>query len=273
MNKMWIASGLGVFLILLCVLWGSFYPKQWEQMEERLRRRGIRVLNATGVLQVICAKIVPPQAAAAPDGPVRIWPIGDSITEGLPSYSSYRYWLWHLLRENASKVEFVGTKTGISETSPLHPDFDQRHNAYSGYRADDVFPLIAFAGRTVSFDIALIHLGTNDIAFRETPRETSRDLENLISVLRIRNPQATILLAEIIPVSGNERAFGELNRNLRKFAQRIRTETSAVITVDMNSGFDPKLLTYDGIHPTEAGEQFIAQRWFAALKPVLRPTS
>ena len=221
----------------------------------------------------MCARIVSPQVAAAPDGPVRIWPIGDSITEGLAGFSSYRYWLWHLLRENGSKVEFVGTIAGIRDASPLHPDFDQRHNAYSGYRADDVFPLVAFASRTVSFDIALIHLGTNDIGFRKTPGEILRDLENLISVLRSRNPQAKILLAEIIPAFGNERAFSELNRNLREFAKRIRTETSPVITVDMNTGFDPKLLTYDGIHPTEAGEQFIAQRWFVALKPVFQLTS
>jgi len=42
------------------------------------------------------------------------------------------------------------------------------------------------------------------------------------------------------------------------------------MTVDMNTGFNPSaMLTGDNIHPNGAGYQFMAERWYAAIGPLL----
>ena len=44
---------------------------------------------------------------------------------------------------------------------------------------------------------------------------------------------------------------------------------SPVIFVDQNSGFNANTDTYDGVHPNDAGEAKMAQKWFDALKDYL----
>ncbi|MEI6195407.1 MAG: hypothetical protein WCS42_13865, partial [Verrucomicrobiota bacterium] len=49
----------------------------------------------------------------------RIMPVGDSITEGGATFSSYRYPLWERLFAAGYLVEFVGSRTSESRIGPL----------------------------------------------------------------------------------------------------------------------------------------------------------
>lgn len=202
--------------------------------------------------------------------PFRIWPIGDSITEGERGYSSYRYWLWQMLQEANLQVSFVGTKKGVFGGKPDHTEFEQRHNSYFGRLLRDVLPLIRENINHVSFDAALIHLGTNDLGTGRTHRQIIKDFEELIRILRERNPQVSILIAEIIPTATSPEPYKALNAEIRAFAEETTLSSSKIIAVDQFSGFDPFKDTYDGIHPTAEGERKIAKKWFSALHRLLR---
>ena len=255
-----------VAVLALCVFPAGSTASEFAN----LRRIAQKWLIRTGLMT--SNRPVREQPDADPSGPVgaahralRIWPIGDSITEGFAGYSSYRYWLWRMLAEAKIDADFVGTKTGVFGGSPLHSDFTQNHNSYVGYRADDVVPLIRAAAERVNFDAALVHLGTNDIGHGETPEEIIGDLRRLLTVLRERNPRSVIFLAQVIPTAGPRNPVLALNQAIGIFAQAESTDISPVIAVDQYTGFDPSLLLYDGLHPTEAGEKKIATAWFKAI--------
>jgi lysophospholipase L1-like esterase len=43
-----------------------------------------------------------------------------------------------------------------------------------------------------------------------------------------------------------------------------------VVLVDQFAGFDAEQDTYDGTHPNVGGSQKIADKWFAAMQPLLQ---
>ena len=110
-------------------------------------------------------------------------------------------------------------------------------------------------------DIALIHLGGNDVLQNQTTSSTVSDLENIVSILRTANPAITILIAKLVPIDGSRSRFfaeknqfiDELNSQIPALADRLDTDRSQVIVVDQNTGFVASELTCDGIHPNEEG--------------------
>lgn len=48
---------------------------------------------------------------------------------------------------------------------------------------------------------------------------------------------------------------------------------SPIVVVDQNAGFDAVSDTHDGIHPNQAGEEKIAQKWFDAISQSMAPAS
>ena len=77
-----------------------------------------------------------------------------------------------------------------------------------------------------------------------------------------------ILLAQIIPNRAeNEAAVVDLNDGIASLAAQKNTAASPVIVVNHYAGFNASSQTYDGIHPNDSGEAFMAQRWAEALGP------
>ena len=54
------------------------------------------------------------------------------------------------------------------------------------------------------------------------------------------------------------------------WAKANSTTESPIIVVDMYTGFDPATESGDGIHPNAAGTQFMVDRWFDALSPLIK---
>ena len=210
--------------------------------------------------------------APAVTASVRIMPLGDSITQGDDRHNSYRRPLWQKLRQASFDVDFVGTfNTQFGGGRPPMPDFDLDHQGEWGREAFAVLPKVQGYAEAVKPDIVLLHLGTNDIrSTRSTVAETLVTLSEIIDVLRRVNPSVTILLASIIPAGDLHAAnLQALAAEIPALAIRKTTAASKVVLVDQNTGFDGKLDTYDGVHPNEGGEEKMAQKWFAALQPIL----
>lgn len=200
--------------------------------------------------------------------PVRLMPLGDSITQADAEHDSYRRPLWQLLAAQGHSVDFVGSQSGNQGGGSPHDDFDRDHEGHWGWRADEVLARIGRWAEEARADVVLIHLGSNDVFQNQSPASTIDELGQIIDRLRAVNPAVRILLAQLIPVAdpGQHQRIERLNPEIAHLAEGKTTASSPVLLVDQFKGFDVADDTYDGVHPDLSGEVKMAERWFSALE-------
>ena len=218
-----------------------------------------------------------PISGYAQPSSVKILPLGDSITCASKYKQSYRYPLWQHLVDAGKQVEFIGSQTQKGNGGRVWQSYKGKHfpaanEGHSGWRADQVLKGLEngepgmdkwIAGYRP--DIALIHLGTNDVHQRQTAASTRDDIEQVIVKLRARNPKIKVLLAKIVPMKTSP-LVPHLNQLLAKLAVKLNKPHSPVVSVDMYSGFSINTdMQKDQIHPNADGEKKMAKRWFDAL--------
>ena len=107
------------------------------------------------------------------EAPVRILPLGDSITQGDKDHRSYRYSLWVRLIAAGISFDFVGSMNSNFFGNPVWPDyngqsFDRDHEGHWGWQADQILnghPLTEGKEYLSAWleeytpDIVLLHLG------------------------------------------------------------------------------------------------------------------
>ena len=233
---------------------------------------GIGILSSLLLLQA-CA-ITPKQAV-----PVKVLPLGNSITEGTPRFQSYRRALWHMLDSAGVKVDFIGSMHDAG-------DFDGDHEGHSGWTLAAMLSDPPWNNQgnvrtwlaTYKPDVVLLEMGTND-TFKCVPRDTmAAQLGEIVETIRKRNPNVKILAGRILPLGAqwSDQAlcygvrYGDLiaegNDMLSRFAAKAATARSPIRIVEF-PGFDPALHTHDAIHPNEAGATLMARAWREALLP------
>lgn len=214
-------------------------------------------------------------AAAAP---VRIMPLGDSITAGP---GCWRAFLWNQLQTAGyTDIDFVGS---VSDGGGCNPGFsyDFNHEGHGGFSATGIAdanqlpPWLAAA----SPDIVLMHLGTNDMWGGFIPLQNKMNaLTKLVGQMRANNPNMKILVAQIIPMSPSNCStcasdVVAFNNAIPSWAAGLTTPQSPIIVVNQWTGFDVVADTYDGVHPVTSGFVKMANRWFPALAQVLDNTT
>ncbi len=227
--------------------------------------------------------------------PIKIMPLGDSITTSLLDFSSYRCYLDHLLDTAGVSFDFVGTQTtnynGNNPPCGDPPtDFDHNHEAHSGAMAWDFLHEDNWGGTpkyTIDYilsqnvpDMVLIHLGTNDVFKAHSTEQIISDLGSIIDHIRAANPDVVILLAQIIPCSGLSQCgqIPALNAQIPALAAQKNTLFAPVIAVDQYTGYDvfndnwynSTLKEY--VHPNSSGDAKMAARWIAAIQTYLNRT-
>jgi acyl-CoA thioesterase I len=233
------------------------------------------ILACSFVLLLIGCGSDSDQADSTPPAPsartANVMPLGDSITESAAGQPTYRYFLWHLVRNAGYRIDFVGSKRGAFGGPPAHTDFDMDHEGHWGWRADQVLARLSDgAAAAASPDIVLIHLGHNDLCQGQDVASTVNDIASVIDVLRTVNARVAIILAQNIPSTFPCHVLKrEFIAELPGLAAAKHTAESPVVLVDQHTGFDPVTMTWDGEHPNATGESQMADRWFAALVPLL----
>jgi lysophospholipase L1-like esterase len=114
------------------------------------------------LLALPLAAVAVPALAAAPTvaAPIRIMPLGDSITFGMGSTtgSGYRAELWRrLVEQSGYGVDLVGS----ARTGTL-PDID--HEGHSGWTIAQLSDSVDGWLAAATPDVVLLHIGTNDVA-------------------------------------------------------------------------------------------------------------
>lgn len=209
----------------------------------------------------------PTQDPTACDFPVRVMPLGDSITKGSGSTSinGYRKPLIHLLEEAGYFTDFVGSQQDGSL------DFDRNHEGHSGWFADGSSQY-SIADSVYGFltthpaDIVLLHIGTNDI---QEGHASSGDIAQILDEVRRRSADITVVLALIINQAELNPEVTSFNAEVLQMALERIANGDKILLVDMESALLYPADMADTLHPNNSGYGKIADVWFATLAGLL----
>ena len=223
----------------------------------------------------------------------RIVPIGDSITQGNTTHWTYRYPLWKMLIDAGADFDFVGSSNFYPPINPGIPPyrghaFDFDHEGHVFFQTSEIagqLPHWLSSNGGYIPDIALVHAGTNDALLAQPAAAAVTNLISIIATLQAWNPQVKVLLAKIIPTynpldasNGANAVINAINAEIDGIAAVMDMPSgkpdARVIVVDHNIGFLSDHTrpfpdggdTDDGVHPSLAGEEKMARRWFEALQ-------
>lgn len=201
-------------------------------------------------------------ALAVDTKPITLIAIGDSITEAyrvIPQ--TYRYHLAKLMDEKGVAYDFVGNRKGVLQNAG-DGSVDLDYEAYSGETAEQVIPKALATIKREKPDVAIVHLGTNDILKGQGVDNAMADMAQLVAGLKEANPKVKIFVA-MIPWN-NKPLIEELNERLKKYQE---TEKN-VFHVEMRP-FELNKYYRDfpkySLHPNEAGAKRMADMFFAAM--------
>ena len=221
----------------------------------------------TGLAAVLTLVLL---GAGCSNAGLTIMPIGDSITSGETGWSTYRCYLDGMLNDAGVSFDFVGSHSAPYGGEPYGCPtvFDEDHEGWWGFRVNEVIDGVTASVDVLQPDVALIHLGTNDLFYGEEPAQPVSELETFITGLQAVSPDIIILVAQVIPCDEPRTYCSDglpaFNDAVASFAS-MSTDESSVIVVDMETGFSLSDLR-DPWHPTDAGDEVIASRWMTALQ-------
>ncbi len=203
----------------------------------------------------------------------QIMPLGDSITYGVVNNSSresggYRTELWKSFKANGITVDFVGSQS--SGASSLG---DKNHEGHPGKTIDWIDERVSGWLNTYTPDIVLLMIGTND-AGNESVNQMSKELSSLIDRITRYSPDTQVFVASIPPINPAGHSHSrvqrakEYNAVIPNIVEDKVAEGKKVKFVDMTSLSlnDISAPPQDnGLHPTVAGYNKIADFWYDAL--------
>ncbi|BCJ74842.1 hypothetical protein CS0771_43860 [Catellatospora sp. IY07-71] len=236
------------------------------------RRTALAALCALALALTVAITGAPAAHAAAP---VRVMPLGDSITGGP---GCWRAVLWDRLQRNGfTDVDFVGTLAGGGCGMNGWDGDNEGHGGYQATGIADQNQLPGWLAATHP-DVVLMHLGTNDVWNNQPTATILAAFGKLVDQMRADNPNIKVLVAQIIPMTPSGCSWcptgvSALNAAIPAWAAGKSTAQSPVTVVDQFSGFDTAVDTSDGVHPDDSGFQKMSDRWYPALTPLLGGTT
>jgi hypothetical protein len=195
--------------------------------------------------------------------PVRIMPLGDSITRGSGSTSlgGYRRPLYYSLSRTGFSFDFVGSQvTGVK-------DFDRDHEGYSGWHAEDrlyssIAPNVYNWLAANPADVVLLHIGTNDIS---TGTQSAAEVGHILDEIDRYDPDITVILALIINRKTYSPATTQYNADVQAMALARIAAGDRIVLVDMENALIYPGDMYDNVHPNDNGYARMASVWGDAL--------
>lgn len=234
--------------------------------EGKVKTIKLLLLSAVAVAAMLCGQLAKAQGA-----PVRIMPLGDSLTSSVDGQASYRYWLYKYLQGAGYNVTFVGTLWGVGDgVSSIYSDFPQNHEGHPGATSDDILQGIDNWAAQDQPNIVLLLIGANDFQDGQPPGHPFVNTGRIITRIRAVNPNVVVLLAMIPPLAGQRYKDQVYDYLIYKYAPGWSTPTSPVRVVDLWTGFATWQDTLDGQHPNEAGEKIYAWRFFRWLQVFMK---
>ena len=207
--------------------------------------------------------------------PVRIMPLGDSITLGYGTggnetllETGYRQPLYLSLAGSGYNTNFVGSlQAGQSAT----PSFDYDHEGHAGYTAGQVAGQVYTWLLAKPADVVLLHIGTNDLDMPNPPTDAS-NVESILNEIDQYDQGITVILARIIDTVPYKAATTTFNNNVQAMAQNRIANGDKIILVDEESALDYSVDMFDNLHPNQTGYNKMANIWMNSLSTFLPAT-
>jgi lysophospholipase L1-like esterase len=203
----------------------------------------------------------PPDGGPGTVSRLRVMPLGDSITDGFGSSAGngYRAKLTRQLQDHGYQTDFVGSVRSGNLPDPEH----EGHNGWE-------ISQIADAARTyvpaLRPSVVLIHAGTNDMNRNVDPTGAPGRLAQLVDQTLSDAPEATVLVATLVPASNGtvQNRIDEYNRQVRALV-RARQETGRHVgLVDLAPITTSDLV--DGLHPNDGGYDKMAEAFYTGIQ-------
>ncbi len=117
-------------------------------------------------------------------------------------------------------------------------------------------------------DVFVLELGAND-GLRGIPvEETRKNLQEIIDVVRGKNPETTIILAGMqMPPNLGQKYTSDFKKMFPELAEKNNIPLIPFLLEGV--GAVPKLNQNDGIHPTAEGQEILAENVWEVLKDKL----
>jgi lysophospholipase L1-like esterase len=217
--------------------------------------------------------------------PLRIMPIGDSITDDCAINGAWRLYLQPLLQTNGYAFTNFGrwlsfpsggfTKTrheGICGAVIAYPGMFSAHN----YPVQSNYALKTISDALTNFtpDLFLIDLGVNDMGYGRNPwLVATNHMSALLDLIFARVPSAQVIVGKptsITRASIGSPPYSTYGTNMHIFCAALqslvntrRAQGQNVFVADLFSAVDPvTMLQSDGTHPNTAGFNAMAKEWF-----------
>ncbi|MFF6779348.1 ricin-type beta-trefoil lectin domain protein [Streptomyces sp. NPDC012510] len=214
------------------------------------------VATAFGVTAVGAAP-----ASAASDTPLRVMPLGDSITWGVGSSTGngYRAPLWDKLVADGHPLDFVGTVRGGSMSDP-------DNEGHSGYRIDQIAALADASLTRYRPNVVTLHIGTNDLQGASEANTAIARLRSLVNQVTADVPDATVLVASLVVSTSpsEEQHRPAYNRAIPQIVSDAQAAGKRVAYVDMSSLTTADL--DDPLHPNDAGYRKMADAFHRGIQ-------
>ena len=193
--------------------------------------------------------------------PVRIMPLGDSITAG--SDGGYRTLLFNTLNEAGHTVDFVGSSR-LQKDRPQLADSD--HEGHGGWRINTIQRNITDWIAEYQPNVILLHIGTNDISTGQWPLGLALELSGLLETLYTASPEVTVYVASIILRTDDPERIWVTERYAALtplVVQAWADQGYDARFVDMHAAIGPEDLA-DALHPNQQGYDKMALVWAQA---------
>ncbi|MET9697815.1 ricin-type beta-trefoil lectin domain protein [Streptomyces sp. NPDC006529] len=200
-------------------------------------------------------------ASAASSTPLRVMPMGDSITWGVGSSTDngYRNALWSKLAADGHPLDFVGTLRGGSMADP-------DNEGHQGYRIHQVAELADASLTRYRPNVVTLMIGTNDLAGSYQVSTAPARLKSLVNQITADVPDATVLVASlVVSTSGAEEQFrAAYNQAIPQIVSEAQSAGKHVAYVDMSSLTTADLA--DALHPNDAGYEKMADAFHRGIR-------
>jgi VCBS repeat-containing protein len=241
-------------------------------------------LNDSEILQHFNDGIVGLRIGYCSDSsPIRIMPLGDSITRGSLGDSTpnsqivgYRQKLdldlfdIGLDGDTDYDIDLVGSLQSGHDLI-INPPFDADHEGHGGAYANEIAIYVAGYLAANPADIILLHIGTNDILLGDNPIWVRDEVEDILNAVDGVDTAIPVVLAKIVEADPGFSNTETLNNLLSQLVAN-RPADKLIVTDHYSALNYPADMSPDDIHPNPSGYQKMAGVWYNALVALIPPT-